>query len=105
MESLFNQDRLLTVKEVAEILDSSASTIYRKVYAGEIPYIRLWGSYKGPIRFDPIALKEWLDKQSRKAEKIDRTKIDDIFFPNRSGKDGVERINKLAVKLIASMGD
>ena len=104
MEELFDQNQMLTVKDEAIILKHSTSTIYRKVSKGELPCVRPWGD-SGPVRFNPFALEEWLEKCSRKVEPVDRTKLDQILFPNRSGKDGVERINKLAARLIGNIGD
>lgn len=51
--------RALTVSEVAELLASSTTTIYRMIELQEVPYFRVRGS----IRFDPSALIAWLEKQ------------------------------------------
>lgn len=53
-------DRLLTAREVAEILGVSAETVLRWVRGGKLPAIRL---PSGAIRFDPDQLDAW--KQER----------------------------------------
>jgi excisionase family DNA binding protein len=51
--------RLLTVREVAERLNVSINTVYRRIYAGEIPAYRLGG--KGTsLRIDPADVGAWL---------------------------------------------
>ena len=49
--------RLLTAREVAELLGVSAETVLRYVRRGELPAIRLPG---GAIRFQPDAIDAWL---------------------------------------------
>jgi excisionase family DNA binding protein len=48
--------KLLTVREVVDLLSINKSTIYLMVERGEIPALRIRGS----IRFRPEALDEWL---------------------------------------------
>jgi excisionase family DNA binding protein len=52
--------KLLTVAEVAERLQVSLWTVYRKVESGEIPAVRLGTSKRSPVRVDPAELDEWL---------------------------------------------
>ncbi len=51
-------DRLMTAKELAEYVQLNPLTVYKKVKAGEIPYIRLGRS----IRFKKEQIDEWLEK-------------------------------------------
>ena len=57
--------RLLTVKELAELLNVAQSTIYAWVSAGEINYYQLGKA----IRFDEDEIMEWL-----KAHKVENRK-------------------------------
>ena len=50
---------ILTLKEVADYLDVSPTSIYRYVKQGKIPSIRVGGQY----RFRRTKIDEWLDKQ------------------------------------------
>ncbi len=47
---------LLTVKEVAKMLGCHPMTIYGKVRAGQIPYLRIFGR----LKFDPERIATWL---------------------------------------------
>lgn len=51
---------LLTVNELAAILKLNPQTIYRKVDAGEIPYIRVDKS----IRFNKEEIDNWILKNT-----------------------------------------
>jgi excisionase family DNA binding protein len=44
-------ERLLTAREVAELLGVSAATVLDRWQAGQLPGFRLWGSERGPVRF------------------------------------------------------
>jgi len=44
-------ERLLTARELAEILGCSPSTVLDKFEAGELPGFSLWGKRGGPVRF------------------------------------------------------
>lgn len=44
--------RLISVRELAEVLTWSIDSIYREVQDGNLPYVRL----RGKIMFDPAAL-------------------------------------------------
>lgn len=52
--------RLLTVREVAERLQVSLWTAYRKVESGEIPAIKLGTAKRSPVRIDERELEHWL---------------------------------------------
>ena len=50
-------ERLLTAREVAELLGVSTETVLRWTRAGDLPAIRLPG---GAIRYRPSELEAWL---------------------------------------------
>lgn len=52
--------KLMTVAEVAQRLQVSLWTAYRKVESGEIPAVRLGTGKRSPIRVDERELDEWL---------------------------------------------
>ena len=54
-------DRLLTAREVAELLGVSAETVLRWVRAGKLPAIRL---PSGAIRFEPDQLDVWIEERA-----------------------------------------
>ena len=55
------EQKLLSVPEAAEYLGCAASTLYGKVFQGQIGYIKLWsGARKTAIRFTPELLDQHL---------------------------------------------
>lgn len=52
---------ILTAQEVADYLKVSKPTVYKLARAGEIPAVRLGGTW----RFSRSLLDEWLDGQMR----------------------------------------
>ena len=56
----FDNQRLLTVKDVAEFLQCSLQHIYNLVWRGEIPYVKVGRL----LRFQKERLIEWLHERS-----------------------------------------
>ena len=56
---------LLRVDAVAERLDVSRRTVYRKIEAGQIPALRLGSSPGEAIRVPEAELLEWLFREPR----------------------------------------
>lgn len=52
--------KLLTVEEIAELFQTSTSTIYRWVHKREIPFVKLGGK----LRFSQDAIQEYIKKNS-----------------------------------------
>ncbi len=53
------EQKLLTVEEAAAFLGCAPSTLYDKIQARAIPFVRLWqGKRKAAIRFTPQILSE-----------------------------------------------
>ena len=48
--------RYLNVAEVAEMIDVSPTTIYRMLYAKQIPVIKIGGQW----RFPTVEIEKWL---------------------------------------------
>ena len=57
-------ERLLTVEEVGEILAVPVRTLYTWRYRGEGPPALKIG---GHLRYDPVALRRWLQDISKQA--------------------------------------
>ena len=60
-------EQLLSVADVAELLNISQSLVYQIVDAGKIPFLRI-GIGRGSIRFQPADVKTYLD--SCRVEKV-----------------------------------
>lgn len=59
---------MLTVKELAKLLNLNPQTIYRKAEAGVIPYKRVGGE-GGAIRFDSVEIDKWIFNNTMKSLK------------------------------------
>jgi excisionase family DNA binding protein len=62
VEILKQKRRALRVQELAELLQVSKQQIYKEAAAGRIPYFRVAGA----IRFDPVAIRQWLTQRHTK---------------------------------------
>lgn len=51
-------EKLLTTRQVAEILQIHLNSLYRLVYQKRIPFTKV----SGMLRFDPKALEVWIQK-------------------------------------------
>ena len=57
--------RLLTINELAELIQVPKSWIYERTRTGSIPTVPNLGKYK---RFDPDVIQKWLSTRSLKTE-------------------------------------
>ncbi len=55
-------ERLMTAKQVSELIEVKPSTIYQWVHLGLIPYVKLGKC----VRFKKVELFRWIDKNFRK---------------------------------------
>ena len=56
--SVAHRRRLLTLKQVAELLNVNERHVRRLVFERRIPYFK-WGHL---LRFDPVELEQWLEQ-------------------------------------------
>ncbi len=55
-------ERLMTAKQVSELIEVKPSTVYQWVHLGLIPYVKLGKC----VRFKKAELFRWIDKSFRK---------------------------------------
>ena len=55
-------ERLMTAKQVGELIEVKPNTIYQWVHLGLIPYVKLGKC----VRFEKAELFRWIDKNLRK---------------------------------------
>ncbi len=58
--------RLLTVAEVAERLGLSPMSVYRRVWAGEIPALKLGSTRRAALRIQEDELDAWLYREEKR---------------------------------------
>lgn len=62
-------DEILTVEDVAELLQIHENSVYSKVEKGELPGVfRLGDHERSPIRFSKRLIMEWIAKQAHSPE-------------------------------------
>jgi excisionase family DNA binding protein len=75
-ELLLTLDRLLTVEEVAQLIQFAAKSIYQLVHRRKIPYIKI----SGALRFRRSDIETWIEENTfkpqlkTKSEKVSRPK-------------------------------
>lgn len=55
-------ERMMGIKEVAEVLGAGATWVHRETRKGNLPGIKIAGKY----RFKPSDLQRWIDEQGKK---------------------------------------
>jgi excisionase family DNA binding protein len=68
-----SNDKLLTVKEVANFLCVHPQTIYQLIYHRKIPFIRKKGV---GYRFSPKEIRNWLERDKHSVEELRRGVFD-----------------------------
>jgi excisionase family DNA binding protein len=61
--NLTEPQKLLTVDQVAERLQVSKWSVYRRIEAGELPAVRLGSTNRAPLRISERELQAWLFKE------------------------------------------
>ena len=59
-------NRLLTVRQLADLLGVSPSWVYKRTFMDEIPRLYL---NNGALRFDPLAIARWIKSQPPRRQK------------------------------------
>jgi excisionase family DNA binding protein len=80
-------EKLMTARQVAELLEVNLSTIYHWVHIGLIPYVKLGKC----VRFKKSELFRWIDKNLRK-ERISFKKAERVLqqYPSSRQKEFLE---------------
>ena len=71
MELIKNYNRLLTAKEVAEILGTKISTIKKWVFEKKIPFVKFGPGQKSLVKFNPKRINQWIEEQSHEPQSKD----------------------------------
>ena len=53
-------DRLLTARQVSELLGVTTETVLRWTRQGELPAVRLPGTARGWLRYRPVDIDAWI---------------------------------------------
>lgn len=68
MTGIFEGKKLLSVNDVAEVLQVKPSTISYWLAQKRIPFIKFGEGKKSLVRFSPKKLNQWLDEMSHDPE-------------------------------------
>ena len=71
-------ERLMTAKQVSELIEVRPSTVYQWVHVGLIPYVKIGKC----VRFKKDELLRWIDKNHRK-ERVSFKTIEKTFKSKR----------------------
>jgi excisionase family DNA binding protein len=71
--SLRKEVRLLTVRQAAEYLGTTPSTLYSKIWRREVPFIK-WGR---SVRFDLVDLNELIEQSKVKPRDLSASSAPD----------------------------
>ncbi|OQA56113.1 MAG: Helix-turn-helix domain protein [Candidatus Omnitrophica bacterium ADurb.Bin277] len=76
--------KLMTAKQVSEILEVNPSTIYQWVHLGLIPYVKLGKC----VRFKKIELFRWIDRNLRK-ERVSFKRAEKVLkkYPSKGQRE------------------
>ncbi len=72
-------ERLMTAKQVSELIEVKPSTVYQWVHVGLIPYVKIGKC----VRFKKDELLRWIDKNHRK-ERVSFKTIEKSFKHKRA---------------------
>ena len=67
-------EKLLTVKQLCEILQVSRALVYKWVHYGFVPYIKIGGV----VRFSQKQIEQWLKRREHKGRQKYKMEIDNI---------------------------
>ena len=74
-------ERLMTAKQVSELIEVKPSTVYQWVHLGLIPYVKLGKC----VRFKKAELFRWIDKNLR-IERISFKSVEKTLAKSSSAK-------------------
>lgn len=99
MIEIFEQKKLLTGKEVAQILGVKPSTISRWVYEKKIPFVKFGPGKKSIVMFNPKRLNQWINDNSHEPKSAGSCVYKLKRKPIGASKKTVERFEEFASKL------
>ena len=82
--------KLLTPRELSDLLNCKLSTVYAWAKAGEVPARKI----NGLVRFDPVEIDQWIEK-SRLVPVTAKRNTSDIQRP--IGKSDIDRIIQASI--------
>lgn len=87
-------EKLLTVKEVAELLGLTRMSIYLMVHRGQIPHVKIGERI---LRFDQEEIRKWLEAKKRDVQiPVPKPKPAPKIKPTTYEKRQIDRLVELA---------
>lgn len=98
MSGIFDETRLMSAEEVAEVLGVRPRTISDWVARNRIPYIKLGCGRKSLVKFSPKRLNQWLDEQSHEPKQPGNTAKKPVKS-RKARQKTIERFNEFAANV------
>ncbi len=95
MNGIFDETRLLSADEVAEVLGVRPRTISSWVTKNRIPYIKLGEGRKSLVKFNPKRLNQWLEEQSNEPKQTENA-VKKRIKSRKTRRKAIERFNEFA---------
>jgi excisionase family DNA binding protein len=101
MNRIFEETRLLSADDVAEVLGIKKSTIKKWVSQKRIPYVKfncIGGGQKAVVRFNGKRLNQWIDEMSVEPED-ESEKMKKPAKLKRASNTTIARFNRFAAEM------
>jgi excisionase family DNA binding protein len=98
MNGIFDETRLLSADEVAEVLGVKPRTISSWVAKNRIPYIKLGEGRKSLVKFSPIRLNQWLEERTHEPKQTEND-VKKRGKSRRTRRKTIERFNEFAASM------
>jgi excisionase family DNA binding protein len=98
MSGIFDETRLMSAEEVAEVLGVRPRTVSSWVTQNRIPYIKFGDGKKSIVKFNPKRLNQWLEEQSHEPGQSGNNVIK-REKPRKTRRKTIERFNEFAASI------
>ncbi|MGD2092366.1 MAG: helix-turn-helix domain-containing protein [Candidatus Aminicenantes bacterium] len=98
MSGIFDETRLMSAEEVAEVLGVKPRTIFSWVTQNRIPYIKLGEGRKSLVKFNPKRLNQWLEEQSNEPKQTENS-LKKREKSRKARRKTIERFNEFAASI------
>jgi excisionase family DNA binding protein len=98
MSGIFDETRLMSADEVAEVLGVKPRTISSWVTQNRIPYIKLGEGRKSLVKFNPNRLNQWIEEQAHEPKQTENA-VKKRGKSRKTRRKTIERFNEFAASM------